>query len=230
MKWWWSAVALLPAVVQAGPIGNGDFETGLLTPWVGSAEPSWLRDPFVTNGESYGINGLAGQQDDYLVLETSSLVGNFLGQTYGASVAQSVTLGGVTGMLQFSLIDPTDPVYPWNNHASLLLDNVAITTDSGGHDLLSFNYYALTKVAEQRNDLFQVTFEGSELFSFSYTSPALPTMALNFGGSGSTSYGTGWQNGAVTVPNSSVPVVPEPGTWLLLSAGLIPLARRRRGG
>ncbi|NUQ00026.1 MAG: hypothetical protein HUU35_09265 [Armatimonadetes bacterium] len=228
-RWWWGALLLLPVMAQAGPIVNGNFESNTLAPWVGSTDPWLLSDPLVATSHGSGISGLAGANDRYAVLDTTFWVGNVIGNTFTSSIAQSVTLGGVTGMLKFSLIDPSDPTTPANNHSGLLLDNIAITPDSAGNDLLTFNYYALTKKDQQRNDYFTVSFEGDELFSFNYTSPLLPTNSANGGGGnqyGPFSYGTGWKTGGATVPN--VPVVPEPSTWLLLSCGLVPILRRRR--
>ncbi|NUQ00027.1 MAG: PEP-CTERM sorting domain-containing protein [Armatimonadetes bacterium] len=226
MRWYLGALALLPALAQAGPVVNGDFETGVLSPWVGYTDPATLRDPFVADSHGSGISGLAGGDDLYAVLDTTSGIGNVAGQSYLASISQQVTLGGVTGMLEFSLLDPSDPLRPAGNHSGMLLDNIAITQDSGGNDVLSFNYYALTKKDQRRNDVFTVSFEGAELFTFNYTSPDLPTHDANGGGGnsfGPFSYGTGWKSGSTTVP-----VVPEPGTWLLLSCGLVPILRRRR--
>ncbi|MCC7493013.1 MAG: PEP-CTERM sorting domain-containing protein [Fimbriimonadaceae bacterium] len=221
----WMVVVLVPGLVQAGPVVNGNFETGSLNPWVGSTDPAALRDPKVTNGAAGGgINGISGSKyDDFAVLDTTDPSGNISGQTWWSSITQTgVTLGGVTGTLQFKLTDPSDPTVPTGNQSGLLLDNIRVVNNNS----LAWDWYALTKKDQARNDYYQVLFNHQELFRFNYTSSLMPTG--NYGGGGGTnfgpfSYGTCWQSSTVTVPP-----VPEPATWMLLGLALLPVARARR--
>ncbi len=226
---WMVALALMAgAAAQAGPILNGDFETSDLSGWSTAKDPTVLLDPKVTNGtEPGGINGPSGlASDDFAVLSTE-FTGNGPGVDVWVSIYQdSITLGGIEGTLEFKLLDVGDSTPPpyENNHSGALLDNIAINAGAGG-DSLSFDWYALTKKDQQRNDFLQVSFNGSLLWQFDYTDSLLPTTAAGGGGGdnyGPFSYGTGWQHTDVPVP------VPEPGTWLLLSCGVVPLVRRRR--
>ncbi len=232
MKRWLLLVlgASVVSVVHAGPILNGDFETGALTYWNSAESLALLPDPKVASGlQSGGINGPSGQAaDDFAVLNTTYPDGNFLGNTVWTSIAQSnVTWGGVTGTLEVRLTDVGDPRVPTGNYSGALLDNFTIRNVSGV-DQLSFNWYALTKKDIARNDYLQVLFNGQQLWRFDYNSTQMPTSPSGGGGGttfGPFSYGTGWQTTTVTTS----PPVPEPATWGVLCCGMgAMLVRKRR--
>ena len=224
-------LALVAWPALAGPVVNGDFSTGDLTGWSTYMDPTVLLAPKVTNGDAPGgINAPSGLSSDYFaVLDSTYVPGNTGGQTYTVSILQNVTLGTQTGTLEFRLADYSDSMPPNidTNTSGLLLDNVKVT-NAGSAATLTFDWYALTHKDQARNDQFLVSFNGQNLFTFDYSSPLMPTTDQGGGGGnnyGPYTYGTGWQSSSVSVP---APPVPEPATWMLLAAGVVPLVRRRR--
>lgn len=219
-------------VASAGPVLNGDFETNDLSGWGIAISPTsgtyMPTVPKVVSGSAAnGIAGPSGMHDDaYAVLDSTLTNGNPAGTDVTSALLQGTTYAGASGVLEFRLTDFGDTPPPTidNNHSAMLLDNIQFAT-AGGVETLTFNWYALTKADQARNDLFSVLFNGNSLWQFGYTDALLPLTEVAGGGGklyGPFSYGTGWQTATISQ------AVPEPGTWALLLLGSVGILRRRR--
>jgi hypothetical protein len=210
------AAALLLA---ASPLA---LRASVLTFTLGSATPSFT-DGQIVNAPTFNA-AVAGNAFPF-----NGEIGSDTGTTTASNfqASWSYNYGAIAGTIS----NATLTLAIWDNDAQASGNQVASFT-VGGIDLTATLNTAFESHggANDEYDIYTVTLPSS---TFSALAGGTPGLSLNLQGPGlgilgaTTTNGAGLDFSTLTITTGTVTVTPEPGTWMLLAAGIAGIAIRR---